>query len=126
MKILLILLIFILTPSPCLAWDKEDTALQVTVVSLLLADMSQTLYIVDHADKYRELNPVLGEHPSKEKVYAYFLGVAIVHTAVSYLIEKIPGIENPKLYRRWWQGTFIIVEGGNNLRNSILGIGFSY
>lgn len=126
MKTLLIILSFILVPTLCFAWDKEDTALQVTVISLLLADMSQTLYIVDHDDKYKELNLVLGEHPSKEKVYAYFLGVAIVHTAVSYLIEKILGIENPKLYRRWWQGTFIVVEGGNNLRNSILGIGFSY
>jgi len=117
---------FILICSPCFAWDKEDTVMQVAVVSLLLADMSQTLYISDHGDEYRELNPILGEHPSKNEVYTYFALGIIAHTAISYLIEKIPFIENPKKWRRIWQGSFIIVEGGVVARNSMIGIGFSY
>jgi hypothetical protein len=117
MKVLVIILSFILVPSICLAWDKEDTALQVTVVSLLLSDMSQTLYISSH-DEYCELNSLLGERPSRDKVYGYFLGAIVAHTVVSYLL--------PKEYRKWWQGAFILVESGVVLRNSILGIGFSY
>jgi hypothetical protein len=126
MKILLSILVFILISSPCFAWDKEDTAMQVAVVSLLLADMSQTLYISEHGSEYRELNPILGEHPSKNKVYTYFIAGAVIHTTISYLIEKVPFIENPKLVRRIWQGSFIVVESGVVTRNKLIGIGFSY
>jgi hypothetical protein len=121
----IIILVLIFFSSTCFAWDKEDTVMQVTVVSLLLTDMSQTLYISGH-DEYKELNPVLGTHPSKDKVYAYFLGGIVIHTAISYLIEKVPWIENSKQWRRAWQGSFIAVESGVVLRNSVIGIGFSY
>jgi hypothetical protein len=126
MKVLLSILALILVSSPCLAWDKEDTAMQAAVVSLFLADMSQTLYISEHGNEYRELNPILGEHPNKDKVYTYFIAGAIIHTAISYLIEKVPFIENPKLVRRIWQGSFIVVESGVVTRNKLIGIGFSY
>ena len=125
MKVLLIILIVLVFSSTCFAYDKEAIIMQAAVISLLLVDMSQTLYISSH-NEYRELNPVLGEHPSKDKVYAYFLGTIVVHTAVSYLIEKVPGIENPKQWRRAWQGSFIVIESGVVSRNLTIGIGFSY
>ena len=99
MKILLIILTVLVFSSTCFAYDKEAIIMQAAVISLLLVDMSQTLYISSH-DEYKELNVGLGEHPSKDKVYAYFLGTIVIHTAVSYLIENIPGIENPKKWRR--------------------------
>jgi hypothetical protein len=125
MKVLIITCILVLTPLLCFAWDKEDTVMQVAVVSLLLTDMSQTLYISSH-NEFKELNLVLGEHPSRDKIYAYFLSTAVIHTAISYLIEKVPWVENPKQWRRIWQGSFIVVESGVVTRNSVIGIGFSY
>ena len=110
-------IVLLLIPLMGFTWDKEDTALQATVVATLLMDMSQTLYISGH-DEYYELNPLLGERPSRDKVYGYFLGGIVAHTAVSYLL--------PKEYRKWWQCAFILVESGMIIRNSTIGIGYSY
>jgi len=115
MKTLVVILL--LLPLTAFAWDKEDTALQATVVATMLVDMAQTLYISGH-DEYSELNPLLGERPSRDRVYGYFLGGIVAHTVVSYLL--------PKEYRKWWQGAFIVIESGMVIRNSSLGIGFSY
>ena len=112
-----LIILCLLIPLMGFTWDKEDTVLQATVVSLLLMDMTQTLYVSGH-DEYCELNPLLGERPSRDKVYGYFLGGIVAHTVISYLL--------PKEYRKWWQGAFILVESGMVLRNSSLGIGFSY
>ena len=114
-----LILIILLLPSVANAgWTKEDTYLQGAVIGALLIDMAQTLYITDHPDKYCELNPLLGEHPSKEKVVGYFMGAIALHTAISFAINERE--------RRWFQGCTLFIETGVALRNLSLGIGFSY
>jgi len=113
------ILIILLIPSLAHAsWTAEDTYLQGAVVSALLIDMAQTLYIADNPNKYSELNPLLGKHPSKEKVVGYFMGAIVLHTALSYALQDRE--------RRWFQGCTLFIETGVVLRNVSLGIGFSY
>ena len=113
------ILILLLIPALAHAeWTQEDTYLQGAVVSALLIDMAQTLYIADHPDKYHEINPLLGKHPSKEKVGGYFMGAIVLHTAISYALNERE--------RRWFQGCTLFIETGVALRNLSLGIGFSY
>lgn len=38
----------------------------------LMIDWLQTIYIAGHPTEYREINPLLGRHPSKLRVSIYF------------------------------------------------------
>jgi hypothetical protein len=117
MKTLLVI-ILVLIPSMAMSWDTQDTYYQGAVIGALLTDMAQTLYIADNPDRYYEMNPLLGEHPSKEKVVGYFVGAIILHTALSLALNERE--------RRWFQGCTLFIETGVVLRNVSLGIGFSY
>lgn len=118
MRTLLIIALIFAFSLPAHAWTAKDTYLQGAVISALLIDMAQTLYISEHPDKYCELNPLLGKHPGKDKVIGYFLGAIALHTAISFALDERE--------RRWWQGCALFIETGVTLRNVSLGIGFSY
>lgn len=108
------ILIILLIPTLANAeWTKEDTYYQGAVIGALLTDMAQTLYIADNPDRYYEMNPLIGEHPSKEKVVSYFMGGIIAHTAIAMALP-------PKL-RRIWQCVFIVAEAGVIYRNFSIG-----
>lgn len=99
-------------------WTWKDTARQAGVVSILAVDMGQTLYIAGHPDEWREINPVLGSHPDKDKVWGYFISCAVVHTLVSLAL--------PPKSRSIWQYSTIAVEGLVVGRNYGIGIGMEY
>ena len=99
-------------------WTKTDTALQSVTVALMVVDWGQTLDIADSkvtncypswdntasvkSTNYytaSEVNPILGEHPSRGSVNLYFASVIVGHTAVARLL--------PKPYRTFWQAIWI-------------------
>ena len=45
---------------------------------LLFIDWRQTITIAKNPDKFQEYNPILGKHPSEDKVDNYFLIVSIL------------------------------------------------
>ena len=113
MKTLLVI-ILVLIPSVAMSWDTQDTYYQGIVIGTLLTDMAQTLYIADNPDRFYEMNPLLGEHPSKEKVVGYFMGGIIAHTAIAMALP-------PKL-RRIWQCVWIGVESLAIYHNYSVGV----
>ncbi len=52
--------------------------LTIALYILLFIDWRQTITIAKNPDKFREYNPILGKHPSEERVDYYFLVVAIL------------------------------------------------
>lgn len=95
-------------------WTKEDTFYQAASTVLQVADWGQARYISEHPEKYYEINPILGEHPSIEEVNIYFAGSIIGKTLISYLLP-------PKLRRIWQVGnigasTYLVI------RNNGIGI----
>lgn len=113
MKTLLVI-ILVLMPSMAMSWDTKDTYYQGAVIGTLLTDMAQTLYIADNPNEYSEMNPLLGKHPSQEKVVGYFMGWIVAHTAIAMAL--------PPTYRRIWQGVFIIGELGAIGHNALAGV----
>lgn len=99
-------------------WTKTDTAYQGVVITALAVDMGQTLYISKNPNKYYEMNPLLGKHPSQDKVIGYFLGGMIAHTAFAMAL--------PPTYRRIWQYVFIGIEGLVIGRNYSIGVGIDF
>lgn len=80
--------------------------------------MAQTLRIADNPDDYHEHNPILGNHPSKSEVLAYF--------GVSYFVVTTAAIFLPPEIRPYLQYAVIGISAaavGNNLS---IGLGFGF
>lgn len=84
---------FVLLWTTCVAhaqdvWTTKDTLAQVAVTTTLLMDWHQTRQIAAQPNKYYEMNPVLGSHPSTDKVNAYFAGAIVGSAIVAYLLPS--------------------------------------
>ena len=90
-------------------WSQADTARELTWTALHAVDWGQTLDISDHPERFYEINPCLGEHPSRGKVNRYFALGTIAHPLIS-------GALSPK-YRVWWQYVSIGISGGVVIHN---------
>lgn len=99
-------------------WTQADTAREVAYLALHVADWGQTLYISDHPSEFKEYNPVLGAHPSRGDVNAYFITTAILHPVISYVL--------PRPYREIWQYSTIVLQVGVTAHNASIGIGFGF
>ena len=84
--------------------DKLLTAL---LVVFLIVDWSQTRYIAKNPDKFYEMNPLLGKHPSVLRVNLHFF--------LALLLALIPGY--PIITFIWWAMEVALVV--NNYRIGI-------
>ncbi len=75
------------------SWDTTDKALLVGCAALWYMDYQQTLQIVEDENRY-ELNPFLGENPSKDRVNMHFAG----SFALNYFIADKLNSKNRKKY----------------------------
>lgn len=77
-----------LVPAICAAeeWTAVDRSLYGASVVLGVVDWAQTRTIAANPDRYHENNSVLGEHPSKGRVDAYFaVSAVVVYLVTDYL-----------------------------------------
>jgi hypothetical protein len=91
-------------------WTARDTALEVVYAVAQAADWRQTL---DIAAAGREINPVLGPHPSAGVVHTYFASTLVAHALVARAL--------PRPWREGWQAAWIVIETGYVARNVSLG-----
>ena len=119
MLALLFLALVLSCCNPCYGgdWTLADSGRQIAVTALLSADWVQTRQIAEHPE-YCESNAILGRHPSIGAVNAYFVSVAGVHAAISYLL--------PATWRREWQYITLGVEGAMVANNARLGVKFRF
>jgi hypothetical protein len=88
------------------------TQLAYTMATMI--DWKQTLNIVKD-DRYYEINPILGKHPSRERVNTLIpLGIA-AHWLIAWWL--------PKEYRATWQGGWLLVETTAIVHNYSVGLG---
>lgn len=103
MKKLVLIFLLILIPYPvqayqfCEDWTKTDTVFEVVYGALTTIDWGQTRS--DVSDKYREMNPILGNRPLRREIDTLIpLGI-VAHGLISMAL--------PPKYRRYWQVIFI-------------------
>jgi hypothetical protein len=99
-------------------WDKTDYTLLGIATATLIADWGQTRSIAKNEDKWKELNLILGEHPSVGRVNTYFATSILATAGVAYLLK-----DN---YRKGFLLGIIILETVVVIRNQSLGIHFSF
>jgi len=103
------------TPGDDGSWDTTDKALLVGCAALWYIDYQQTLQIAEDEDMY-ELNPFLGEDPSRERVNLHFAGSFALNY---YIADKL----NPK-YRKTYLTLVMMLESAVVNRNVQIGVKF--
>jgi hypothetical protein len=111
MKKVILVLMMIAIVSPGFAyqvdpWTTQDTVLQLTFTISFIIDVWQT-YTFLYSEKYQkqnyyETNLILGENPSKVKLFTYNSVCVLSHTIISFLL--------PQPFRMIWQCIWIAVE----------------
>ncbi len=118
----LALLLLVACPAHADEWTTADTAREVTYLALHVVDWGQTLEVSNHPEKYHEHNVILGKHPSRGEVNAYFIATGLLHPVVSYGLRKY----TPDGWVQAWQYVTIGIEVGATANNFKLGIGFGF
>lgn len=114
----IVALLPVLTLSACASWTPADSYREGAALGLLAVDYAQTMHIADNPQTFYERNPILGEHPSKGEVTAYFAGAAAAHLAIAALL--------PPKWREVWQYATITLEAGVVAHNVGIGIGTDF
>ena len=81
-------------------------------------DWGQTLDIADNPDRYHEINPLIGRHPSRSKVNAYMAASALIHPVVTYFI--------PTEYRWYWLGGTLALSTACVVNNNAIGLSLGF
>lgn len=115
---LLIAFAIVITGCATGGWTKEDTYRQAAVVAVSAVDWMQTRKIARNPERYYELNPILGRHPSEAEVDLYFAASIAAHTAVSMAL--------PPDWREVWQYLSIGFEYSVVAHNFSIGLGFGF
>jgi hypothetical protein len=109
-------------------WTKADKVGQVMVLGAMTMDWLQTKYIATHGNEYRETNPMLGDHPSKGQVNAYFAGLAAFNVGMSALLPSKIVINDDIVFRPrlMWQTSTFLGHGWAVISNYNLGVGMEW
>lgn len=99
-------------------WDKTDSLLLGTAVTLLAVDWNQTRTIARNPDRFNEKNAILGNHPGVGKVNGYFAAAIIGTVGVAMAL--------PSEYRKFWLGGITVLEVSVTQHNRSLGIKTSF
>lgn len=99
-------------------WDRTDKLLLATATVTHTLDYSQTLHTARNPDHYKDLNPMLGPHPSEMAVRNYFIAGMVVKIVVAELL--------PSKWRKAWLGGWTLVNGACVANNYSQGLKFEW
>jgi hypothetical protein len=94
-------------------WTNTDTALAVTYAGLAIVDLGQTINGAETTNGH-EMNPLLGRHPSRDKLIAFTALYVPLNTYIAYRL--------PHPYRRIWQALTIAVDAACVAHNYSIGL----
>lgn len=84
-------------------WSQDDLMREILAEAVIVGDWQQTLNIARNPQKYSEVNPILGPHPSSEQVNSLFWTWAVMHPLITWVL--------PREWRDDWQWVTIGIEG---------------
>ena len=101
-------------------WTEEEKNKELLYLLLHGLDWAQTRTIAKNPNKYSEINPILGRHPSTGRVNNYFLATGLGHLGLNDML-------NYPQYRKWFQNSTIGLEALITPRNKFkFGIGATF
>lgn len=117
-KLFLLFSLFISTPAFADDWSKADTQREVAYQMFLGVDWAQTRYVARNPDKFIERNPILGDHPSVDKVDAHFVLSGLAHYGISRALDE--------KWRKRFQYVTVAFQGAVVARSVHIGVGIRF
>lgn len=118
-RILVLLMLLSTTPTYAFdKWDNFDKGLAATSFALKVMDWRQTRQIASDPVHYREMNPLLGDHPSKERVDLYFAASTIAEIGIAHIL--------PSDWRKAWLLSWIALSGVMVMHNNSIGLSIGW
>lgn len=90
-------------------WSRGDVTRETVFLATEYIDWRQTRYIAKHPERYTEINPILGEHPSAGEVDRLFVATTLAHLAI---VSTIPPKWRPAF--QWFTVGFQTSSIGRN------------
>lgn len=113
MKAAILALALLAMPAHAHDWTPSEKGWAAAWLATRAVDWGQTRYIARNPDKFRELNPMLGAHPSLGEVNrAFLVSTAVGLLAAHYLPQ----------YRKGMLQVWFAVGVGVTVRNAAIGI----
>lgn len=69
-------------------WTKEDVQKETAWMILHTIDWGQTRYAMERPDEFKELNPLLGNHPSKGRINTFMGATALGHVLLTHCLDS--------------------------------------
>lgn len=86
MRAIVLCLALLALPAQAREWTDEELRWGAALAVTRLVDWGQTRYIAKHPDRFREVNPLIGDHPSIGEVNRHFIvSTALMFAAAHYL-----------------------------------------
>lgn len=98
-------------------WTKQEKQWAAAALAVTAVDWAQTRYIAAHPDRFRELNPLLPDHPTLGQVNRHFVRSILITGLVAHLLPE---------YRLAILRTTAVLELGVTARNAYIGIGVKF
>jgi len=122
-KYILIIMLFLISTIPGAGicadpWTPAQKYAQAGITAMQIIDWGQTRNIASHPESFRESNPIMGNHPSKGSVDAYFLLSIPVHILATHF--------TPSKYRKYIQAIQIGSSGYCITENFRIGLGVKF
>ena len=95
------------------SWTEAEKGWAAAAVTFTLIDWAQTRHIARNPDRWRELNPLLPQHPTLGQVNRHFIRSIAAGAALVYFLPE---------YRLPILKTITVVQFGVTARNAYLGI----
>lgn len=120
---LIVVLIILLLPNnaSCSSfdeWSTQDIALEVIWQGVNFLDWGTTSDGVSMPNKYRENNPILGDHPNREALGLYMGLGALAHLGITHIL--------PAKYRPYFQAVTIAASGACVINNFSIGLNLRF
>lgn len=117
MRSIVLALALLALPAQAREWTGEEIGWGAAAAAVRLADWAQTRNIVRNPDRFREVNPLIGEHPSFGRVDgAFIIGSALLFGAAHYWPQ----------YRKQILQWYVVVGAGVVARNASIGVRMTF
>lgn len=117
MRAIVLCLALLALPAQAREWTDEELRWGAALAVTRLVDWGQTRYIAKHPDRFREVNPLIGDHPSLGEVNRHFIvSTALMFAAAHYLPQ----------YRTRLLQVYVVVGAGYVVHNIGIGVRFQF
>lgn len=117
MRAIVLCLALLALPAQAREWTDDELRWGAALAVTRLVDWGQTRYIAKHPDRFREVNPLIGDHPSLGEVNRHFIvSTALMFAAAHYLPQ----------YRTRLLQVYVVVGAGYVVHNIGIGVRFQF